>query len=82
MSIYHWDWNGFKVVVGDDDDDVPIDNSAIKINKLSDCSPAYLQYQQKILEWINRFHVTKKFKTVVKKLGNISGRNTYDACPL
>jgi hypothetical protein len=57
MSIYHWDWNGFKVVDDDDDDvdDVPIDNSDIKINKLSDCSPTYLRYQQKILELINQF---------------------------
>jgi hypothetical protein len=49
MSIYHWDWNGFKVVDvdDDDDDDVTIDYSAMKITKFSDCSPAYLRYQQK-----------------------------------
>jgi hypothetical protein len=53
VSVYHWDLNGFKV---DDDDDDPFDSSAIKINKLSDCSPAYLRYQQKnfrINKWIS-----------------------------
>ena len=78
MSVYHWDLNGFKV--DDDDDDGSDDYSAIKINKFSDCSPAFLRYQHnKILELISS---DQKFKAIVKKLRSVCRRNTYDAFPV